>query len=438
MARRTMVLSAILQVAGYDARAWRRPDSRAEEIGTLGVVLETAQRFEGAKLDSVFMADTLSGRPLLSGDVKLGAPYEPVTALSAVAAGTSHIGLMLTMSTTFNHPFTLARQLGALDVLSGGRVGWNIVTSSSAQENYGIELPSKVDRYRRAAEFVEVVRGLWSAWSDDAVIVDREAGRWLDPSLIQGIDHTGEFFRVEGFTNQRRSPQGHPVLIQAGQSSSGLDFGADVADVVYTVQPQKAKAVEYYRAYKANVASRGRNPDHVTILPGLSPYIGDTEKEAREKFESLNDYMDFEATRKVFESLLEVDLSSVALDEKIPLEYFENIPDAMVGRFPAFRDLTVEEDYSLRDILVSFRSVAGHSTMVGTASQIADRMVDWFESRACDGFSLNAPVFPDSVEAICDKLVPELQTRGYFRTEYEESTLRGHLGLPVPPAWDRA
>lgn len=438
MARDKMVLSAILQIGGYDNRAWRLPGSRAEEIGTLGVLAETAQRYEGAKLDSLFMADQISATPLLRGDVKYGAPYEPLTALSALAAVTSHIGLIATMSTTYNHPFTLARQLQALDVLSGGRAGWNIVTSSSAEENHGIELPSKVDRYRRAAEFTAVVRALWSAWSDEAVIVDRAGGRWLDASKIQGIDHSGEFFRVEGFTNQRRSPQGHPVIVQAGQSSSGLDFGADVADAVYTVQPQRETSVEYYAKYKANVASKGRNPDHVKILPGLSPYIGATEKEARDMFESLVEFVDFDAARVTLGAALGADVTDLDLGDKIPMERFENIPDAMVGRLMVYRYLTSEEDYTLRDVLINWRSVTGHLTMVGTASQVADKMVQWFDSRACDGFSLNAPVFPDSVETICDQLVPELQSRGYFRTEYEESTLRGHLGLPIPPAWDRA
>ncbi|WP_426323676.1 NtaA/DmoA family FMN-dependent monooxygenase [Microbacterium sp. E-13] len=436
MAHGHMILSAILQPGGYDARAWRLPDSRAEEIGTFGILSEIAQRYEAAKLDSLFMADTISARPLLTGDVKLGAPYEALTALSSLVGVTSRIGLIATMSTTFNHPFTLARQIGALDSLSGGRAGWNIVTSNGAGENHGIELPSKVDRYRRAAEFVEVVRGLWTAWSDEAVVVDREGGRWLDSEKLRGIDHTGEFFRVEGYTNQRRSPQGHPVLIQAGQSESGLDFGADVAEIVYTVNPQKEKAIEYYGAYKANVASRGRNPDHVKIIPGLSPYIGRTEKEARDLYESLVEFIDFDDARVTLSRNLGADVSDLDLNEKIPLERFENIPDATVGRLAVYRHLTVEEDYTLRDILINWRSVTGHAAMVGTASHVADRMVDWFESRACDGFSLNAPTFPASVDAICEQLVPELQSRGYFREEYTETTLRGHLGLPVPPAWD--
>lgn len=437
MARNTMVLSAILQPGGYDSRAWRLPGSRAEEIGTLGVLVEIARRFEGAKLDAVFLADTISARSLLSGDVRMGQPYEPLTALSALAAATSRIGLIGTMSTTYNHPFTLARQLSALDLLSGGRAGWNIVTSASAEENYGIELPSKADRYRRAAEFVEVVRGLWSAWSDEAVAADRAAGRWLDASKVKGIDHSGEFFRVEGFTNMPRSPQGHPVFVQAGQSESGLDFGADAADVVYTVQPQLKMSVDYYAAYKANVASRGRNPDHVKILPGLSPYIAKTENEAREMYESLVEFVDFDAARQTFAAAIGADISDVALDEQVPVERFDHIPDAMVGRLTAFRHMTVEDGSTLRDLLVNWRSVFGHLTMVGSASQVADRMIEWFDKHACDGFSLNAPVVPDSVDAICDQLVPELQSRGYFRDEYQETTLRGHLGLPVPPAWDR-
>jgi FMN-dependent oxidoreductase (nitrilotriacetate monooxygenase family) len=434
-----MVLSAFLLPGGYDWRAWRLPGSRSEELGQLEIIAEIAQAYERAKLDSIFIADIVSARPLLEGDVKMGSPYEPITALSALASVTSRIGLIGTLSTTFNHPFTVARQLGALDVLSNGRAGWNIVTSSRAEENYGIEMPSKEDRYRRALEFVSVVKQLWSAWSDDAVINDRASGRWVDSALINGIEHEGEFFKVDGFTNQRRSPQGSPVLVQAGQSSGGLNLGAEVAEAVYTAQPQREKAIEYYADYKTYVASKGRKPEHTKILPGLVPYVGVTDAEAKELQNDLAQFLDFDKARSEFVTEYDLDLDDIDLDERIPVERFGDKNDDTAGtRFMAYRHLAVEEGYTLRELLVNRSSVGGHLMLSGTPSKIADTMVDWFESRACDGFSLNAPAIPSSVTQICELLVPELQSRGYFREEYEGSTLREHLGLPVPPAWDAA
>ncbi|GAA1791759.1 NtaA/DmoA family FMN-dependent monooxygenase [Planosporangium flavigriseum] len=437
MRNEKMILSAFLLPGGYDWRAWRLPGSRSEELGQFEIIAEIAQAYERAKLDSIFIADIISAAPLLEGDVKMGSPYEPVTALSALASVTSRIGLIGTVSTTFNHPFTVARQLGALDVLSGGRAGWNIVTSSRAEENYGIEMPAKEVRYRRALEFVDVVKQLWTSWSDKAVINDRENGRWVDPELIRLIDHEGEFFKVAGFINQRRSPQGHPVLVQAGQSSGGLNLGAEVAEAIYTAQPQREKAIEYYADYKANIQSKGRNPNHTKILPGLIPYVGMTEDEARDVQNSLARFVDFDALRADLATQYGLKLDDVDLDDRIPEERFEGKNDDNAGtRFMAYRHLAVEEKYTLREILINRSSVGGHLMLSGTPSKIADRMIDWFENRACDGFSLNAPAIPQSVTQICELLIPELQERGYFRTEYEGETLREHLGLPIPPAWD--
>ncbi len=433
-----MVLSAFLLPGGYDSRAWRLEGSRAEELGQLGIAMDITKAYEAAKLDSVFIADTISAMPLLNGDVKFASPYEPMTTLAALASVTTNIGLIGTFSTTWNHPFTLARQLQSLDVLSNGRAAWNVVTSSRAEENYGTDLPSKEDRYRRAAEVVEAVTRLWAAWSDDAVITDRETGRWIDPELIQPVNFHGEFVSTEGFMNIRRSPQGAPVIVQAGQSSGGLDLGASVAEAVYTAQPDRQHSMDYYKAYKENIAKKGRNPEHTKLLPGLVPYIGDTEAEAREFRNSLQGFVDYDLHRKEFTEAYDIRLDDLELDDHIPLERFEGKNDDNTStRFTAFRDLAVEHGYSLRELLIHRASSGGHLSLVGTASQVADTMIDWFENRACDGFSLNAPAIPVSVKQITEKLVPELQERGYFRTEYEGTTLRENLGLPIPAAWDK-
>ncbi|BCH29891.1 monooxygenase [Mesorhizobium sp. L-8-10] len=432
-----MVLSALLSPVGYDWHAWRLPGSRSEELATLAILADTAQKWERSKLDSIFLADIPGASFLLENDLSLGSPYEPVSALGALAASTSNIGLIGTISTTFSHPFTTARQLAGLDMLSGGRVGWNIVTSSYGAEAYGIELPVKADRYRRATEFVKVVRGLWSAWSDRAVINDRSMGVWVDPDLIKVREHDGEFFKLRGYVNIPRSPQGHPVLVQAGQSSEGLGLGAEVAEIIYTTQPLLDEAVRYYREQKARVQAAGRDPAHVKILPGIIPYVGRTEAEAKEMMESVVQFMNFSLLAERFERLYSVKLSDLDLGEAVPDERFDNWESHPSGpRIAAYKSYAAQPGRTVKDLLVVYSSAMGHHLVCGSATQVADTMIEWFESYACDGFSINTPTAPASIDALCKYLIPELQERGYARTEYAASTLRGNLQLPHPKAWD--
>jgi len=437
--RDRMALSAFLMPAGYDKHAWRIAGSRSEEFGTYGIHAEIAQRFEQAKFDAVFIADTVGTDFIRENDLSMGNPYEPVTALATLAGVTRNIGLIGTISTTFNHPYTVARQLASLDVLSGGRAGWNIVTSSWGQTAYGMaELPPKDMRYRRAEEFVKLARELWGAWSDKAIINDRTTGRWADPDLIRPVHHEGEFFKVDGYLNIPRSPQGHPVLVQAGQSADGLNFGAEVAEVIYTVNPERENAIAYYRDQKARAVAKGRNPDHMKILPGLIPYVGRTDKEARDILMSVVDQMDMEEVRHWFRTKNEIDVDGLDLDMPIPEERFDTYKTSTKGsRILAYRNYAMQPGITLRDVLINASSAMGHILMVGSVDTVAEQMIDWFESRACDGFSVNTPSIPGSLDTIIDLLVPALQERGYARREYETSTLRGHLGLPYPEAWDR-
>ncbi|MDR5822633.1 NtaA/DmoA family FMN-dependent monooxygenase [Caballeronia sp. LZ043] len=435
--RSNMVLSGFLAPGGYDARAWRLPTSRSGEIGTVGIVKAIAQRYEAAKLDSVFVADIPGADFLLDGDLALGSPYESISTMGALAAVTERIGIIGTLSTTFNQPFTIARQLAALDLLSGGRVGWNIVTSTFGADAHGIALPAKSDRYRRAAEFVGLVRELWSAWSDDAVINDKQRGHWLQRDKVKPLDYAGEFFRAKGALNIPRSPQGHPVLVQAGQSAEGLNFGAEFADIIYTTQPDKDQAIQYYREQKERVVRFGRDPDHVKVLPGLIPYVGRTDAEARDLFESIIAFMDFQDLRERFRAMFSVSLDGLALDQPVPAERFDVWRTHPSGpRILAYRTVASQPGSTLRDLLINFSSAMGHLLICGSAEAVAEQMIAWFEARACDGFSLNAPTFPDSVDAICAHLVPALQEKGYARRAYEADTLRGHLHLPRPKAWD--
>jgi len=432
-----MVLSAFLMPAGYDLHSWRIEGSRAEEFGQLGILADLARQFEAAKFDSIFIADTLGSDYIRENDMAMGNPYEPLISLAALIGHTERIGLIGTVSTTFTHPYNTARQLAELDQLSGGRTGWNIVTSSWGERAFGMEAMPPADlRYRRAGEFVTVAKALWSAWSDDAIVVDRAAGRWVDPDRIRPISHEGEFFKVEGYLNIPPSPQRHTVLVQAGQSAGGLELSSRHAEVNYTVQPEQGPAIKYYAEQKARVAALGRNPDQFKILPGIIPYVGRTEAEAQALFDATVSKMDMEKLRSIFEKALKIDLSGIAMDQPVPEDRFAAAYEKTGGsRIGAYRDYA--RGRTLRDLLVNHSSAMGHVLAVGTAEQVADIMVDWFEKRACDGFSVNAPSFPGSVDTICNLLMPELRRRGYAREDYTATTLRGNLGLPVPPAWDR-
>lgn len=433
-----MVLSAFLMPAGYDLHSWRIEGSRAEEFGELGILADLARQFEAAKFDSIFIADTLGSDYIRENDLAMGNPYEPLISLAALIAHTKQIGLIGTVSTTWTHPYNTARQLAELDKLSGGRTGWNIVTSAWGEPAFGMPLPPAEVRYRRADEFVTVARALWCAWSDDAILADRATGRWVDPAKIRPVKHEGEFFKMDSYLNIPPSAQRHTVLVQAGQSSGGLSLSAKHAEIHYVVQPEQGPAIKYYAEAKARAAGYGRNPDHFKIMPGIIPYVGRTEAEAQALFAATTSKMDMEKLRGIFRKALSMDLSGLKMDEPVPLERFEAAEKITGGsRILAYRDYAMQPGRTLRDLLVNHSSAMGHILAVGTAQQVADIMIDWFEKHACDGFSVNAPSVPGSVDAICNLLIPELQRRGYAQTDYRATTFRENLGLPRPPAWDR-
>ncbi len=432
-----MALSAFMLPSGYDRKAWRLPGSRSGEYGRFDLMRETAVKFEAAKVDALFVADVISSTYIFQQNLMMGSPYEPLTTLSALSAVTNRIGLIGTFSTTWNHPFTLARQLAALDLLSGGRVGWNIVTSNDAAENYGVDLPDKLKRYERATEFLAVVKSLWTSWSAEAILNDAESGVWMDPSKVRQIDHEGEYFKVSGSLNIPRSPQGYPLLVQAGQSYGGIRFAAQNAEVVYTAQPEQSKAIEYYSELKSLAKAVGRNEREIRVLPGISTYIGATRKEAYDFKMSLAQYIDFDDAKARFEKRYGLDFSDIDLDERIPEAKFGDKTDDTAGtRFEAYKHLALEGGQTLRELLVNVESVGGHFAVTGTAEDVANTMINWFESYACDGFSLNPPVVPTSIDQLCNEVIPLLQERGYARKEYNGTTLREHVEQPIPLAWD--
>ena len=412
---------------------WKDPDSRAEEVNTLDPYVDIALAAEAAGLDAVIRGDGPSFHASHGGLPYAGA-LELITLTAALAARTERIGLISTASTTFSEPYTLARQFATIDHISNGRVGWNIVTSSAGEKNYGFdELPGQDARYDRADEFLDVVTKLWSSWEDDAVVIDRSSGRFTDPAKIHAIDHVGEHFRVEGPLNVSRSPQGRPVLIQAGSSERGKRFAAEHAELVFTAQQEVAKAAAFYAELKDRVRANGRRPEHVKVLPGLALVLRETEEAAHEANERDLAVIDYDKARTALEDLLGgIDLSDVDLDEQVPLERW---PDTSLltrrqSRPQIFIDLAIENGYTLRKVLQSVAGSFGHGRFVGTPEQVADRIVRWVDAGAADGFVIFPSGGWETIRLLNERVVPILRARGRFRSEYTGTTLRDHFGLP--------
>lgn len=397
---------------------------------------ELARIAERGKFDTIFLADSPGVRdwPLqTTSRVDLYvAPFEPVTLLSALASLTSHIGLAATVTTTYNEPFHVARKFASLDHLSGGRAGWNLVTSVNAAEafNFGHSAhPQHEERYRRAREFAAVVRGLWDSWADDAFLYDRESGRYFDPQRVHVLAHEGTNFKVRGPLNVPRSPQGHPVVIEAGSSEPGRALAAENADVVFTNQSSLAAAQAFYADLKGRLAQHGREPDDVKILPGLFTIVGRTNREARDRFDELQSLVHPDVGIKLLSEMLGgIDLSTYPLDGPLPMVEDSNYSKTALKQI---REMA-QSGLTVRQLYLRLASGRGHFQLIGTAEEIADQMEEWFLKQACDGFNVMPPCLPADLADFIDHVVPELQRRGLFRTEYEGKTLRENLGLRRP------
>jgi FMN-dependent oxidoreductase (nitrilotriacetate monooxygenase family) len=351
---------------------------------------------------------------------------------------TNRIGLIATASTTYTEPYNLARQFSSLDHISRGRIGWNIVTTWSPQAggNFGgIGQVSHGDRYERAEEYMTVVKGLWDSWADDAVLDDRDGGRYADPRRVRPIDHAGPHYKVKGPLNLPRSPQGRPVFVQAGSSDTGRQFAARHAEAVFTAHLEKATARAFYADLKGLLAAAGRNADQVLILPGFSPIIGSTEAEARRFADELNELADPEVGRKRLSLRFGGhDFSHLPLDKKLTPEDFPDpsAVEASRSRTEVIVGFVRQEQPTLRQLLAKLAGARGHFTFEGTPEQVADLMEDWMTEGVADGFNLMPPVLPEMLDVFIAEVVPLLQRRGLFRTAYEGTTLRSHFGLSRP------
>jgi FMN-dependent oxidoreductase (nitrilotriacetate monooxygenase family) len=433
---RSLHLNLFIHGRGHHEAGWRHEGATRKALTDITYFSELAQRAEAGLFDSIFFADALElgdgARHVASGAL------EPITTLAAVSRDTTRIGLIATASTTYTEPYNLARQFASLDHLSGGRVGWNIVTSwvGGAGPNFGYErAPDHSERYARADEFLEVVTALWDSWADDAIIDDPASGRFLDPKRVRRIAHKGRHYSVAGPLNLPRAPQGRPVLVQAGSSAPGKAFAAKYAEAVFTAHLTKESASDFYAELKRAAADAGRDAAGIIVLPGLSAAVGSTDAEGQALLDELNDLTDIDVGRSRLSNRFGgYDFSALPLDQPLSRDDF---PDpskvqAAQSRATAITDLVARERPTLRGLLRQLAGARGHFTLAGSPERIADTIEDWVESRAADGFNIMPPVLPAQLDVFVDHVVPILQKRGLFRREYEGETLRSHYGLARP------
>ncbi|HEY4386287.1 MAG TPA: LLM class flavin-dependent oxidoreductase [Ktedonobacteraceae bacterium] len=430
-------LGAFLQNTGHHVAAWRHPDAWEESGLNFAQYRQLAQTAERAKFDMVFLADGVAVRRdqnpnVLSRSGQI-VHFEPLTLLSALSAVTEHIGLVATASTTYNEPYHIARKFASLDYLSGGRAGWNVVTSASEAEAHNFNREKHMEhalRYERAREFLQVVTGLWDSWDDDAFIRDKESGVYVDPDKIHILNHKGKHFSVHGPLNVARPPQGYPVIVQAGASEDGRDFAASTAEVIFTAQQTLAEAQAFYADIKGQLAKYGRAPEELKIMPGVFPVIGKTEQEAKEKYDQLQNLIHPSVGLALLSGNVGgFDLSSYPLDGPLP-----DLPETNLNqsRQKLVTDLARRENLTIRQLYQRIAGARGHRTVWGTPEQIADYLEDWFVHDAADGFNIMPPYLPNGLYDFVELVVPILQRRGLFRTQYEGSTLRENLGLSRP------
>ena len=427
--RRQLSLNLFIYPGGHHEAAWRHKDSAAERILDVTYYQELAQRAEAHKFDAVFFADG----PALADNVRYAQRFriEPITLLSAIAVATKRIGLIATASTTYTEPYNLARLFASLDHISGGRAGWNIVTTSNpdAALNFGLDDHMEhAERYRRAREFYDVVTGLWDSWADDAFIRDVEQGIFFDPDKLHVLDHKGEYLSVHGPLNIARPIQGWPVIVQAGASDAGRQLAAETAEAVFTAQSNLAAGREFYADVKSRMEKAGRAPDHMKILPACFVVVGDTLDAARAKRAKLDSLVNYANAIASLSIALGHDASKFDPDGPLP-----EIPDSNASKSGRERAIAAakRDNLTVRQLAQRMGGYSGLA-MIGTPKTIADEMEEWMETNASDGFTIMFPYLPGGLDDFVRGVIPELQRRGLFRREYEGKTLRENLGLPRP------
>jgi FMN-dependent oxidoreductase (nitrilotriacetate monooxygenase family) len=432
---RRLHLNAFLMNTGHHEASWRLPESDPYAHVELGHYVHLARTAERGTFDSLFLADG----PQLWGNLaqRPAGALEPLTLLTALATATEHIGLIATASTSYNSPYNLARKFASLDLISGGRAGWNIVTTAGAEaaRNFGLDAePAHAERYARAAEFLDVALKLWDSWEDDAIVADKAAGVWGDDTRVHPARHKGRYFSVEGTLNVPRTPQGYPLLVQAGSSEDGKGFAARYAEAVFTAQQTIEDAQAFYADLKSRTAAAGRDPDHTKVLPGIVPVIGSTETEALAAEQVLEDHIVYAHGVGRLEALLQLPPGSLELDAELPADLPpESVIEGAKSRYTLVVELARRERLTVRQLIGRLGGGRGHLTFAGTPEQVADAIEKWFTRGAADGFNIMPAVLPSGLDAFVDHVVPLLRARGLLREEYgPRQTLRERYGLPRP------
>ena len=424
-AARQMHLGLFLLGTGSHTAGWRLPGAldTFQDIGAIQAIGRLAER---GLFDLIFMGDNLYADP--ASHPSYTARLEPLSMLSALAVTTTHIGLGATASTTYGDPFTVARAFASLDHISHGRAAWNAVTSASPQAgaNFGRPHPSHAERYARAEEFVDVVRGLWDCWDADAIVADRASGLYIDPAKVRALDHSGAHFSVKGPLNIGRAPQGRPVILQAGGSGPGQALAARTADVVFSVVQDLDEARAQYAAFKALLPGFGRRSEETVVLPGVMPIVSRTDREAFDKLQLLQSFVDDTTAMAMLSDRFGQNMSAYDLDAPVP---DLALPDSYHSFARALLSKARRENMTLRDLYNLIAAARGHWVLCGSAERVADTLQLWFEQGAADGFNIMPASFPDGLSDFVDLVVPLLQERGVFRTAYQGSTLRDHLRL---------
>lgn len=437
MARRNkLILGAFLQTPGQHTAGWRYPRADAEASLDIDAQIAFARTAERGLFHAIFLADTLPF-PVNLNDETLSysarvVDFEPVTLLSALAVATRRIGLVGTVTTTYYEPYFVARQLASLDHLSKGRAGWNVVTSSNAAEAFNYSQPEHPQhslRYVRAREFVDIVKGLWDSWDDDAFLFDKNGGRFFIPEKMHVLNHSSPHFNVRGPLAVARPPQGHPVIVQAGSSDAGRNAAAGFADVIFTAQSDLAGAIAFYDDLRARTAAAGRDPDHVAVLPGVTPVVAPTRREAQDKYEQLQNLIHPVAGLAMLSGAAGADLSQYPIDgplPEVPPTEGDKTRQALLVAHARQTGLSIRELYRWL--------ASGYNTVVGTPADIADHFEHWFKSGGADGFNVRFSYLPGDLDDFVDLVVPELQRRGLYHHAYEGVTLRDNLQIPRPPS----
>ncbi|MGB3447018.1 MAG: LLM class flavin-dependent oxidoreductase [Xanthobacteraceae bacterium] len=434
MATRQLKLGAFMRPVSIHTGAWRYPGAWPDANFNFAHLKRLIQKLEHGKFDAFFMADHLAVLNMPIDALKRShtvTSFEPFTLLSALAATTEHIGLIATGSTTFDEPYHVARRFASLNHISGGRAGWNIVTTSNpdAALNFGLdEHMGHGERYRRAREFYDVVTGLWDSFADDAFVRDVEQGLYFDPAKMHVLDHKGKYLSVRGPLNIARPVQGWPVIVQAGASEDGKQLAAETAEAVFTAGSSLADGQKLYADIKGRMDKLGRGRDHLKILPGAFVVVGDSDEEARAKRAHLDSLVHYDSAIASLSVILGVDASGFDPDGQLP-----PIPETNASKSGQQRlvEVAARDRLTVRQLAERVGGYGGLS-FVGTPQTIADKMQEWLETEGCDGFNIMFPFLPQGLDDFVDRVVPELQKRGIFRKEYKGRTLRENLGLPRP------